>query len=846
MNKYIAIIVAIVIMTSCSKTKDLTSHAEEQEMEYEFFDTLVVNSNDVIEPVDTTPYRASATKEFKLINTDLEVSFNWQNQMVIGKATLTLVPYFFEQDICVLDAENFEFKSVSGSDGRELKYEYDGNQIYIDLGKSYSRKDTLKVILDYVATPSVTGGSAAITSDKGLFFINPDGSDPDKPTQLWTQGETENNSKWVPTIDRPNQKTTQDIRITVDKKYQTLSNGLMVSSVDNGNGTRTDRWVQTKPHAPYLMMIAVGDFGRQSESWNNIKLDYYVDKNYEDYAKDIFNNTPEMLSFFSELLDYPYPWDKFSQIVVKDFVSGAMENTTAVVFGDFIQKDKYALADNNNDDIVAHEMFHHWFGDLVTCESWSNLTLNEGFANYSEYLWAEHKYGYEAAEDHRYSEFYGYLYSAQATGTHPLIDYHYSDREKMFDAHSYNKGGLILHMLRSLVGDDAFFAALHKYLVDNAYSDVEVAELRMAFEDVTGFDMSPFFDQWFLSEGHPVLEFSDSYNPDGKILNIQFSQTQDIEHNLAVYNLPLSVLLIYADGSKDYYDVDMMDREFNMDVKVKERPVAIIPDATADLLMYVNHVYSNEELLAIYKYGDAYIQRIQAFSKIESAYLSDGLLEQALKEPYYTFRREAIEQIPDDKLGKFNEQINSIIKNDPDSRVRAAAIDRIQPKPDAILEKTLAQYIGHDNSYLVKAAAILKLRQINLPLTIESVKGLHNVMDGKMLLTMADILSNDGSSDLSGFYLDNIKMIDNFKIPTYFKYMTAYLKNTNDNIAATMLTQLASRYFNVKNALVKLQYLNLFKAGLQKGGATADAVQQFEKLFNEKEDNSFLIDKWKG
>lgn len=252
---------------------------------------------------------------------------------------------------------------------------------------------------------------------------------------------------------------TQEIYLTVDTAFETLSNGLLLSTQINGDGTKTDYWKQSLPNAPYLTMVAAGDFAIIKDRWRNIEVNYYVDKPYEKYARLIFGNTPEMLEFFSKKLNMDYVWEKYSQIVVHDYVSGAMENTTAVVHGTNMLEDARELMDYNYEDYISHELFHHWFGNLVTCESWSNLTLNEGFANYSEYLWREYKYGRDDADYSNQGEQSAYLlYTAKNDPT--LIRYDYEDREDMYDVVSYQKGGRVLHMLRKYVGDDAFYAAL--------------------------------------------------------------------------------------------------------------------------------------------------------------------------------------------------------------------------------------------------------------------------------------------------------------------------------------------------------------------------------------------------
>ncbi|MEO6758248.1 MAG: M1 family metallopeptidase, partial [Saprospiraceae bacterium] len=377
---------------------------EEDDMASEYnLDGVDVTSNAPMQLDTLAPYNPSHTFEQDLIHTKIEISFDWAKKHALGKATLTLRPWFYATDIATLDAKNFDIKSVN-FDGKteQLKYDYNNEQLVVHLGKTFTRTEEFKLAITYVAKPDEResiGGSAAITQDKGLYFINADGADPTKPKQIWTQGETESNSFWFPTIDKPNERCTQEMYITVEDKYKTLSNGLLISSKKNADGMRTDYWKMDKPHAPYLFMMAIGEYAVVHDKWRGIDVDYYVEPKYEKDARAIFPNTPDLLEFYSTTLGYPYPWPKFSQVIVRDYVSGAMENTTAVIFGEYVQKTKRELLDDHrtNESVVAHEMFHHWFGDLVTCESWSNLTLNEGFANYSEYLWFEHKYGRDEA-----------------------------------------------------------------------------------------------------------------------------------------------------------------------------------------------------------------------------------------------------------------------------------------------------------------------------------------------------------------------------------------------------------------------------------------------------------------
>jgi len=634
---------------SCKSTKDIMVAPEFDE---ELLDTLVVSAP-AIDPkkpefYELPVYQGSATRKHDLIHTKLEVAFDWAKQHVLGKAELTLKSHFYETDVLVLDAKNFDFHSIR-MNGNLVEYDYDKKQATIKLDRVYKRDETFKIQFDYTAKPNEgpSGGSAAITSDKGLFFINPEQNNKFKPSQIWTQGETENNSRWFPTIDKPNERCTQEVYITVQDKYQTLSNGQLVSSKKNANGTRTDHWQQDLPHAPYLFMLGIGEYAVVKDTWKGIPLLYYVEAPYEKDAKKIFNHTPEMLDFFSGVLGYEYPWDKYAQIVCRDYVSGAMENTGAVVFGEFVQKTSRELLDGDNDDIVAHEMFHHWFGDLVTCESWSNLTLNEGFATYSEFLWREHKYGHENAERKRLQDLNGYLMSAAQQGTHDLIDFEYENREQMVDGHSYNKGGLIVHMLRTYVGDDAFFASLKKYLTDNAYSDVEAHELRLAFEDVTGEDLNWFFNQWFYDQGHPQLDVDYNIDTENKKVIIDVAQTQDPEDYPPIFKMHVETALYYPSGKVEYVSnvLDQRDQNIEINIEGDEMPVVAVLDGKHDLLSTFKENYSQEQYRQLFLLSNEYQDKHTALKALDDDASMVDIYKKALNDSSDEIRGMAVNAV---------------------------------------------------------------------------------------------------------------------------------------------------------------------------------------------------------
>ncbi|MCS7189271.1 MAG: M1 family aminopeptidase, partial [Bacteroidia bacterium] len=446
-------------------------------------------------------YRGSYPIVWQLIHTDLSLRLDWEKREIPGEAQLTLKPYFTPQRELSIDAKSFQIEEVRllrPANGRILSQRYDTLKLTLVLDRYYTPQETLIVYIRYRAQPEKIGeeGSAAIGGRKGGYFINADGSRPCTPRQFWTQGEPESASAWFPTLDSPNQKTTQRLCITLDDSLVSLSNGLLISQKKLPGGFREDCWELNKPHSPYLFALVVGPFRIVKDKWRNIEVAYYMEPGWENEAQTIFGRTPQMIEFFSQRLGIDFPWPKYSQVIVRDFVSGAMENTTAVIHGDILFYDKGTALTQDREEVVAHELFHHWFGNLVSCEGWAQLPLNESFADYSEYLWLEHSRGIEEAELHRRQSQAIYLSEAIKKKV-PLIRYDYKDPMEMFDAHSYQKGGLTLHLLRKMVGDSAFFLSLREYLTANAYRAADIDHLRHAFEKVTGQDWTWFFDQHF-------------------------------------------------------------------------------------------------------------------------------------------------------------------------------------------------------------------------------------------------------------------------------------------------------------------------------------------------------------
>jgi len=679
-----------------------------------------------------TLYRASATKINDLVNTKLDVSFDYNKSWMYGKAWITLHPHFYPTDTLRLDAKSMIINGVSiikSGKNIPLKYTYDSLSLFINLDKTYKMSEKYTVFIDYTAKPNdiKRKGSAAISGGKGLYFINPTGKDPKKPTQIWTQGETESNSGWFPTIDKPNQKTTDEITMTVPDKYKTLSNGLMVSSRKNANGTRTDTWRMTLPHAPYLMMMAVGDYSIIKDSYKGKEVNYYVEKEYAPVARKIFGLTPEMIGFYSRITGVEYPWPKYDQITARDYISGAMENTTATLHGESAQQDARQLIDENRwEDIIAHELFHMWFGDYVTCESWSNLTVNESFADFSEMLWEEYKHGKDAGAEHSYNSMMNYIRGGNEKKD--LVRFNYKDREDMFDLVSYQKGGRILNMLRSYVGDSAFFKSLNLYLRTKKFGSAEAHDLRLAFEDVTGQDLNWFWNEWYFSNGHPKLDIKYDYAADGKTARVIIKQTQSGK----TFKLPFAID-VYEGSDKKRYNVWAEHQTDTFTFKTVSKPGLINVDGEKVLLCEKNEHKTLDNYIFQYNNAGLYLDRREAIDFASRSQTSDhnalDLMKTALKDKYYGLRIFTIQKLAlsNDSMKKTLVPIlTDISRNDPKSLVRASAITVLgRLKKDEY--KPLFLKALNDSSYSIAGSALNALGAIDTVSALEKAKYLSGM-----------------------------------------------------------------------------------------------------------------------
>jgi aminopeptidase N len=802
-------------------------------------DTIVIGRSN---PINI--YRATSTQIIDILHTKLIIDLDWEKHQLNGLAELQLKAYGpNEIDTIVLDAKSMKIDSVWIYDTYFSNYKYTNNQLKIFSDKKFLSNTQYNIKIKYTAMPDMKAqkGSAAIRNDKGLYFINTDKKDKYKPTQLWTQGETESNSCWFPTVDKPNNKCSFEFEIKVPNGMTSIANGALKCSKLDGN-YHWDTWEQTLPMSAYLAMIVVGDFEKINDAKvllkNNkqdtiipIEVAYYVEPNYKKDAIGIFKNTPEMISFFSAQLGVDFPWQKYSQVIARDYVSGAMENTSASLFGEFVQKNERQLIDNNNDGIVAHELFHQWFGDLVTAESWSNLVLNEGFATYGEYLWTAYKYGQNAKEYLAYNDLSRYLQVA-ALNDPPIVRFYYRDKEELFDPITYKKGGRVLNLLRDELGDTIFFESLKHYLTANVYNNTEVHDLRKSFEMVSGKDLTQFFNQWFYRGGHPNFYFEYS-KPVKNIIQIKYTQKND---SAFLFNVPLHFEIKNKQNkifttiySTKICDSIIVNIEALGIIDSTEMPI-IIADAQHNFIGTFSDNKNDVEIERTFYNTNSFINKRRIMAELCGGKTfntqGENILFAALQDDDKNIVSTALRAINfetfNDKL-KLKNYLMNIINEHKYTPNIAVALNLISNYKDANMIPTFTT-LTNAPSYIVAAEALLALHLVDSSLALEKALVLKNIAEDKLKLACYAIIAKAKIEKYDALFEDAIAQS--------FGAERRLMMNNYINFAGTCKTELV--YKNcIKNLLyyaqndertdIKIhatQSLNDIKENLEKNNST--------------------------
>ena len=527
----------------------------------------------------SSPRHFERDRPFTVEHIALELVFDFAKKGVRGSASLVLSRVDPDATVVELDAVAFTIESVT-VEGKDAKYTYDGRRLVVEIPKTLQH-GTLEV--SYGATPR-----------KGLYFLEPDEHVPARPRQAWTQFQEEDARHVFPCHDKPHVKMTTEVRITVPAGFAVLSNGELAGKENAEGGSETFHWRMTDPHPSYLVTIVAGEFSvfgdrvtlaaaPGSTVKREVPLTYLVPKGREEDGHRTFARTPDMVRYFSELTGVPYPWNKYAQVVVSDFIFGGMENTTATTMYEHILLDPRAALDVSSDDLIAHELAHQWFGDYVTCRDWSEGWLNEGFATFMEHVWREKLLGkdeYDYSVEHDLSS---YLSETHGRYRRPIVCQDYDAPLDLFDRHLYEKGGLVLHVLRTELGDALFWKGVSTYLTRHARGLVETRDLLRALEEVSGRSLGRRFEEMVMRPGHPEIDVDVSW--EAGVLTCALKQTQSTTDGVpSAFEVPLVLTIAGADNVERREKVKLTARADSFAIPCADRPRWVVVDPELRIL----------------------------------------------------------------------------------------------------------------------------------------------------------------------------------------------------------------------------------------------------------------------
>ncbi len=680
---------------------------------------------------------------------DLHLTPDLQAETLDGVCTTTVRALDEPVPRLTLDAIDLEVSRVerlSGSEGRRAE--------------NFTRRDG-KLEIEF--EPAIAPGQEAtfaigyrISKPRhGLFFIKPTAAHPEKVVHAWTQSQDEYARYWFPCLDYPTEKQRTTTTLVVPKGTFALGNGELVERRDEGERT-IFRYRQDVPHSTYLMTMVAGPFVEVAQGTvgsNAVPVYYYVLPGREADGERSFGKTPQMIELFEKRIGAPYPYARYSQIAVSDFIFGGMENTSATTQTDRTLHDEIAHLDFSSDPLVSHELAHQWFGDLLTCRDWSHAWLNEGFATFMEAVWREADLG---RDEYLYDIFAcvaAYLKEEADRYSRPIVCNTYRDPIEIFDRHLYQKGAAVLHMLRGELGDARFWRAIQGYVKQNAQRSVETIDLIRAIEEATGRNLRGFFDQWVFRAGHPVVEVGVTWDPKRKVATVTIDQKQKIDAEHPVFTFDVEVgfdqRLIHAHVERAHE---------TMTVPLEAEPKLVRFDPGAFLLADVSY-RMGADLAAAALLGEpdvvARIRAARELAKDGGNVARDAIAKAFEREPFWGVLTEMAAAIGATRAPWARDLLIATLRHKHPKVARAAA-EALGNFRDAEAATALIEAFRHQASYLVRAAALAALgktrderafdvlaaavqeRTWNSVVEAGAVRGLAELADERAMTPIAD------------------------------------------------------------------------------------------------------------
>jgi len=683
-------------------------------------------------PPRIPPAQLIRSHDYDTRDIKLDLRFDWQHERVLGKATITVAPLLANLARLEFDAGNMTISSVKLNSGAALKYEVDAakEKLRIALDRSYQPEDVLTLSIDYQANGSRVPGF-------GLVFVKPTPNDPNKPRQIWTQGQPEFNHYWFPCHDHPNDFATTEITATVEKPMIVISNGRLLETKDNRDGTRTFHWKMDQPHAVYLSSIVVGEFTPIESSYAGIPVTTYVNASDLEAGKVSAAQLADMIKFVSEKTGLKYPYPKYSQVFVRDFeqIEG-MENISASTLMDSLLQDARGSLDQSPEGLQVHEVAHQWFGNYVTTRTWADIWLNEGFAVYLQALWDEHKLGHDDFLNRvrRNQNIYA---AGWANGSrHPLANRNYAQPLDVFDINAYQGGAVVLHTLRTTLGEENWWRAVRHYLRKYANQPVQTEQFRIAIEEATGQPLDWFFDQWVYRAGFPILEVTKNYDSQAQALTLTVRQKPKPDPasgflQAELFRLFVDIEIGTAANTRTERIVIEPKEEQSFSFKVDSPPLLVNFDRGGAIFKRLVFEKPVDELVYQLAHDQDLAGRFWAFFELSERFRAPATNEPdkrnivaafgdvLIKDSFWSLRTEAAKALAD-VPGDASRQKLIAATRDKDARVRAAATNTLRETKDPALADLYLQLLS-DPSYVTVRTAALALGETHSPKAFDAL-----------------------------------------------------------------------------------------------------------------------------
>ena len=648
------------------------------------------------------PY--ARTRDYDLKHSRIALRFEVEQKKVLGDVTHSLSILRDGTSKIWFDSVGLTIQSVTVNKS-PAKFETTADKLIVPLPGTAKAGEKFEVTIRYEGKPT-----------KGLYFILPDKDYPDRPKQIWTQGESEDTRYYLPTYDYPNDRLTTETILTVPASWITVSNGKLISVSDAGKGLKTWDWRESLPSSTYLITVVAGEFDEVKDSWRSIPVTYYAPKGRGDRLSVNYSRTPEMIDLFSKKLGVDYPWEKYAQAMVDDFVAGGMENSSATTNTSSSLNHPKIAAElyTDEDDLISHELGHQWFGDLVTCKDWGDIWLNEGFATFMESVWTEGHYGKDQADYERWESVRGW-FGDPGLFDKPIVRHDFDDSSE-FDGNAYTKGGLVLDMLRHQLGEDAFYRGLKHYLEMNRGKNVVTADLSKAIEESSHTNVDQFFSQWVYGAGAPKFDLSYSYDNEKHQVALTVKQTQKVEGRVGIFHVPVEVEITTSSGPK-LYDITVSKAEQVFTFPSGSAPLMVLFDKGGHLLKSAEFHKEKKEWLYQLKNASEFPDRADAAMGLEKIKNDDEVVS-ALGVALRNDKFWGIRATAADALGRIggaaaSKQLLDALNSDNEPWVRYRIVNALGNfKDDKIIVAKLDAIAKDDSSYRARAAALQDLGRL--------------------------------------------------------------------------------------------------------------------------------------